>query len=506
MQIEGSYVSEIKQKFSQVENKLDLLALLNSASEIIYGKDSKPFTINQLNYYADPRKSSKRYETYIIKKKSGGERQINSPIKGLKALLKSLNLILQSIAEPHRLAFGFVLNKSIVDNAKIHLNKNYVYNIDLKDFFHSFDRKKVKTVFLQEPFNLKDDKEPLAFLLASLCTHPLLIDDKTKIILPQGSPTSPTLTNIICIRLDRRLNGLAKKMRIKYSRYADDITFSSDRNVFKDTEFQKELKRIIEEDQNLVINPKKTRLQNALHRQEVTGLTVNEKVNVQKRYLKQIRMWIYYWERYGYIRAQHLFANDYLKDKGHILKGNPNLGNVLSGKLDFLKMVKGENNSTYASLENRFNKLKEKTNTVYKIIDLWNKKGINHAMEKFYGVEHVEKEVKKPIPQLRIDRKINEIEVFMKSLISDDPSIIQSRITDFLKNTTIPKEYFSNELLADIQYKNENDEKKLVEVIKPIFDSYEKTFDKGQRAQTAFDLVGIYELLYNEIERLSNIT
>jgi hypothetical protein len=263
-----------------------------------------------------------------------------------------------------------------------------VYNIDLKDFFHSFDRKRVKTVFSQEPFNLKDGKEPIAFLLASLCTHPLLIDDKTKIVLPQGSPTSPTLTNIICIRLDRRLNGLAKKMKIKYSRYADDITFSSDNNVFKDAEFQTELKRIIEEDQNLVMNPKKTRLQNTLHRQEVTGLTVNEKVNVQKRYVKQIRMWIYYWENYGYKRAQQLFSNDYFKDKGHIMNGKPNLVNVLSGKLDFLKMVKGEQDSTYASLKKRCdqlngNKIKEKVNSLDNILNLFKSKGLNFAMNEY---------------------------------------------------------------------------------------------------------------------------
>jgi RNA-directed DNA polymerase len=388
MKTEETHIKEIKLKFSKIENKLDLLVLLNYVNQLIFGEKSISFTINQLNYYADPSKCKKRYQTFVVLKKSGGERQINSPIKGLNALLKSLNIILQSIAEPHRLAFGFVLNKSIVDNAKIHLNKNYVYNIDLKDFFHSFDRKKVKKVFSQEPFNLKDDKEPIAFLLASLCTHPLLIDDKTKIVLPQGSPTSPTLTNIICIRLDRRLNGLAKKMRIKYSRYADDITFSSDSNVFKDAEFQTELKRIIEEDQNLVINPKKTRLQYTLNRQEVTGLTVNEKVNVQKRYVKQIRMWIYYWENYGYKRAQQLFSNDYFKDKGHIMSGKPNLVNVLSGKLDFLKMVKGEQDSTYASLKNRYdllkeNKIEEKVNSLENILNLFKSKGLNFTMNEY---------------------------------------------------------------------------------------------------------------------------
>src|SRR5690606_27764009 len=119
-----------------------------------------------------------------------------------------------------------------------------------------------------------------------------------KTVLPQGSPTSPILTNMLCRKLDRRLTGLAKRYNLTYTRYADDITFSSSHNIYNDEVFDKELKRIIEEDQNLVINPKKTRLQKAGYRQEATGLIVNDKVNVRKRYVKQIRMWLYYWEKY----------------------------------------------------------------------------------------------------------------------------------------------------------------------------------------------------------------
>jgi hypothetical protein len=99
-------------------------------------------------------------------------------------------------------------------------------------------------------------------------------------------------------------------------------------------------------------------------------------------------MWIYYWERYGYLRAQHLFANDYLKDKGHILKGNPNLVNVLGGKLDFLKMVKGQHDSTYASLKNRYehlrgNEIKEKGNSLDNVLNLFKSKGLNFAMNEY---------------------------------------------------------------------------------------------------------------------------
>lgn len=394
MKINEEHITEIKQRFSKIENKEDLLSILNDARKIIYGEDCEPFKINQLTFYVDPTKCSKRYLTFIVKKKSGGERQINSPVKGLKSILRALNFVLQCCYEPHKAANGFVLNKSIVTNAKLHLGKNYVYNIDLKDFFHSFDRNRVKIALMMEPFNLKGDKEPLAFLIASLTTHPLELNGEKKIVLPQGSPTSPTLTNILCVRLDRRLNGLAKKVGASYSRYADDITFSSSKSVFNSESFQKELHRIIEDDQLLLINPKKTRLQKKGYRQEVTGLTVNEKVNVQKRYVKQIRMWIYYWEKYGYLRAQQIFTNDYRKDKGHVMKGKPNLVNVLSGKLDFLKMVKGETDGTNAKLKERFDKLNEidmkkeiDVNSLDNVLSLLMSKGLKIAMHEYRNLK-----------------------------------------------------------------------------------------------------------------------
>jgi RNA-directed DNA polymerase len=389
MKLEQKQISAIKLKFSAIENRDDLLVLINYTKTALYGEKVKPFTLKQLTYFVHPENCKNRYRTFSIKKKSGGERQINSPADGLRSILRVLNVIFQCCSTPHESANGFVLNKSIVTNAKRHLNKHYVYNIDLKDFFHSFDRNRVKMALMREPFSLNGDKEPVAFIIASLCTHPLLIDGTLKVVLPQGSPTSPTLTNLLCLKLDRRLNGLAKKIGADYSRYADDITFSSHRNVFNSETFIKELKRIIEVDQDLRINDKKTRLQKFGFRQEVTGLTVNEKVNVQKRYVKQTRMWIYYWEKYGYTKAQQIFIKNYTKDKGHVKNLNSQLSNVISGKLDFLKMVKGEEDSTYSTLNKRFQKLKEANSAdkikIREVLKLWENDGIESAMDYYYG-------------------------------------------------------------------------------------------------------------------------
>ena len=408
MKIEQRHIDQIRQRFASMQSKEELLALLNEAKNIFYKKECKPFNLKSLTYYANPELCKKRYSQFTVKKKSGGERVINAPVGGLKSILIVLNFILQCMYEPHNAATGFVLDKSIVDNAKIHVGSHHVFNLDLKDFFHSFDRNRVKMGFISEPFLLNGVREPLAFLLASLCTHPFEVNGETKTVLPQGSPTSPTITNILCKKLDRRLTGLAKRFGAKYSRYADDITFSSFQNIYNNPDFKKELERIISEDNLLTINGKqvefgpqlkinsdKTRLQKSVHRQEVTGLIVNEKANVRQRYVKQIRMWLHYWEKYGYAKAEQIFTRDYVADKGHVKKGKPNLDNVLDGKLEFLKMVKGEKDPTYIGLRKRFEKLTEKSNPINEILDIWEKDGIEKAMQKYYGIDNNKNELKK---------------------------------------------------------------------------------------------------------------
>lgn len=384
MKIEQTQIDHIRKQFADLQSKEDLVILLSEAKNMLYGEDCKPVQLKSLTYYANPEICKKRYQTFTIKKKSGADRTINAPVKGLKSILRSLNFVLQCIYEPHEAATGFVRDKSIVDNAKKHVGHHYVLNLDLKDFFHSFDRNRVKMGFIYEPFNLSGDKEPLAFLLASLCTHPFEIDGEVKTVLPQGSPTSPTITNILCRKLDRRLNGLANRFGATFTRYADDITFSSPHNIYNDEAFNKELKRIIEEDQQLTINPKKTRLQKAGYRQEATELIVNDKVNVRRRYVKQIRMWLYYWEKYGHEKAEQIFKRDYIADKGHVKNMNAHLVNVLDGKLEFLKMVKGTEDSTYQRLKGRFDKLVGITNPINEVLDVWEEDGIENAMDVYY--------------------------------------------------------------------------------------------------------------------------
>jgi len=399
MKLEQAHIDQIRTAFEKMQSREDLLHVLNEAKPMVYGDKAIPFQLKQLTWYANPKLGRKRYTEFKVKKKSGAERSIHSPVAGLKSIQKTLSFVLQCVYEPHNAAMGFVRDKSIVDNAKLHVGNMYVYNIDLKDFFPSVDQARVWKCFQLTPFNL-DRNGVLANIIASLCCTEMEVERKTETgewekvkrnVLPQGAPTSPVITNIVCQKLDYLLSGVAKRFGLKYSRYADDITFSSMHNVYQlESNFLKELHRIIAE-QNFHIKESKTRLQKDGYRKEVTGLLVNEKANVQQRYIKQLRMWLYYWERYGYERASGFFLQQYIADKGHVKNGKPDMANVISGKLDYLKMVKSSENLLFTKLSNRyaalinkeqkdnFNRVNHLNSVLIKVFE----NGIDEAM-KFY--------------------------------------------------------------------------------------------------------------------------
>lgn len=283
------------------------------------------FLSQRFIFYKLASNRKRAYRTFKIKKKSGGFRTILAPMKELKQIQTCLNFILSSIYAPQKEVMGFVHGKSVRDNALCHLNKNYVLNLDLQDFFPSISARMVEQSLTRinvEPF--------VARLIAEVCTIPEDKKASNRCYLPQGAPTSPILSNIFCKTLDQRLIGLAKHFHVDYTRYADDMTFSSNHNVYQlDGEFMQELKRIITEN-NLSLNPNKTRLLKRGARQEVTGLTVGEKVNVSRTYIKNLRALI------------HSIAIAPMIDKHKL--------NVVYGKLNYLRMIKGKSDSTYRTL------------------------------------------------------------------------------------------------------------------------------------------------------------
>ena len=346
---------QIVQLAHDMENRNDLLALLNrikqdDAAEM--GVQFIPFTMKQIRFYCNPNHAFHRYRQFKIKKKSGGFRQITAPRnKTYKMLLQYVNIILKALYTPSDYAMGFADGRSVVTNAQKHLRQNYVLNLDLKDFFPSIDQARVWGRLQVSPFNFPKE---VANVIAGLCSMKLQGEDSstgTRYVLPQGAPTSPIITNMICDKLDRRLAGLAKRFGLNYTRYADDITFSSMHNVYQPNgDFWTELHRIIA-DQNFTINDGKTRLQKRGSRQEVTGVTVTEKPNVAQKYVRDIRNILYIWEKYGYNAAFARFFPKYKAEKGHVKKGTPDLVNVIDGKLMYLK---GEDDSVYLRLHSRF--------------------------------------------------------------------------------------------------------------------------------------------------------
>jgi retron-type reverse transcriptase len=353
---------DIQTAIATMQTKQDLLDVLNEIKQheaLELGvKDQLPISLRQLNYYKNPNNTRGRFVSFTIPKKSGADRKITAPkAQSYKWILRCLNHLFVSIYTPSDYAMGFIKERSVVTNASVHVGKNYVFNIDLKDFFPSIEEARICARLQVAPFNFTYE---VASTIAGLVTMKVESSNKDpkgniKYVLPQGSPVSPILTNIICDRLDRRLAGLAKRFRLSYTRYADDITFSSMHNVYQEGgEFRTELKRIIE-DQSFEINDDKTRLQKKGVRQEVTGITVNDKNNVSKKYVRELRNILYIWKKYGYLVAYNKFMQHYTPKIKKLWKTKrPNMANVLHGKLMYLRMVKGPEDSTYQSLFNTY--------------------------------------------------------------------------------------------------------------------------------------------------------
>lgn len=184
------------------------------------------------------------------------------------------------------LSHAFEKNKSIITNAQVHRNKKYLLNIDLKDYFDSFNFGRVRGFFV------KDKDFQVTSEIATVIAQIACYQGK----LPQGAPSSPIITNLITRILDYRIVKIAKKYRFTYTRYADDMTFSTNRELNSNKlRATKELENFLAELERLIIssgfeiNPKKTRLSNNMQRQEVTGLVVNKKINVKREYIKNTR-------------------------------------------------------------------------------------------------------------------------------------------------------------------------------------------------------------------------
>jgi RNA-directed DNA polymerase len=326
---------ELRQKFLALQTPDDLASLLN-------------LNYPRLAHHIYRVPSNKKYKTFSLPKKMGGERTISTPVSALKIIQWKLNQILTAVYEVKPSVHGFVPGKNIVTNAKAHAGKRFVLNLDLADFFGSVNFGRVRGLFMATPYNLP---AKVATVLAQICCH----EDK----LPQGAPTSPIITNMLCAKMDSQLQRLAKDCRATYTRYADDITFSTTLKEFPEalayaieTEDGDKLLLgdcllVIITDNGFNINEKKVRLQVRSNHQEVTGLTANEFPNVKRTYVRQIRAMLHAWAKFGLEAAEKEYREKYNTKARLAVKGEVSFKQVLKGKIEFLGMVKGKSNSTY---------------------------------------------------------------------------------------------------------------------------------------------------------------
>lgn len=309
----------------------DLCSSINEIGPYVSGLAiSNPMSVIRLHYYTFVGVRRDSYRQFHIPKKSGGVHTITAPDGELKDVMLTLAFILSELYIPTPEAMAFISGRSIVENASQHIGQNYVLNLDLSDFFTSI------TANMVEHNLVKLGIAPLvARDIASICTYPMVNNHHVVNVVPQGAPTSPVISNICAMTLDNRLSGLARRFHLTYTRYADDITFSSNHNVYqKDGAFMEELSRIIAEC-HFTINPKKTHLQKRGSRQEVTGLTVGQKTNVSRKYIKNLRVLIHR------IKCQEAPTMHDI--------------HVVRGKLNFLRMVKGSDDPTYIVYTKKLN-------------------------------------------------------------------------------------------------------------------------------------------------------
>lgn len=309
-------------------------------------------SLRNLSYLLYVLPKERQYKSFAIPKKDGGLRTIYSPASRIKFYQRNLADILVDLYPNKKCVQGYLKERGIRSNALVHSHKRIVINLDLKDFFSSIHFGRVRGMFLSKPFGFNEE---VATTLAQICCF--------NGILPQGAPSSPIVTNFICRRLDNQLQSFAIDNKMTYSRYADDITFSTNLSQIPSKigrigqegylVISKELRNIIESN-DFKINESKTRYSMHNNRQEVTGLIVNEKINVDRRFIRRIRAMLHAWQRYGLHKAALEYFEKY---SSKLIPDYPDLAFIktICGRIGFVGQIKGRDNSVYTSL---FQKLK----------------------------------------------------------------------------------------------------------------------------------------------------
>lgn len=285
------------------------------------------------------------YSQFDIAKRSGKVRTITAPNRRLKIIQSKLTPVLDQLYRPRQPVHGFVPDRSVKTNAEAHGRRRFIVNLDLQNFFPTITEKRV--VGLLRALGVDKD---VSEIVARLCCHMCQ--------LPQGAPTSPVLSNMICYRLDTDLQSVAKSARAIYTRYADDITFSSyqpptqlfiaaipSAGRFSPEVLAPQLRGAITSN-GFVVNPDKAHYADRNSRRIVTGVKINAGLNVDRRYIRRVRAMLHSIERLGLTDAQARYAAN---------GGKGTLAAHLRGKIAYVAHLKGQADPVVRSLAQRYN-------------------------------------------------------------------------------------------------------------------------------------------------------
>lgn len=310
----------------------------------------------KLTYFAYAVSDDKKYVKFSIPKRSGGERIIHAPIKPLKQIQRKIADMLREkyLRDMPFSNHGYGNSKDIITNASAHFGKRYIFKCDIADFYTSIEGGRIFRVLTSKAFGMSDE---VAHIITKLCTYCGF--------LPQGAPSSPIISNIIARRLDIKLMRYAKHTGGIYTRYADDITFSyptigqARRCIDSDNRITRELDDILLEE-GFNLNARKSRLMTRRGRQLVTGIIINEKLNVKRSYIKELRDLLYILNKYGLFAAQSAFNRKHLGTSKNVIK-------TIEGRLLHIRRIRGDDDVLYLKLATEYTKYKSEYISTEKI-------------------------------------------------------------------------------------------------------------------------------------------
>ena len=275
------------------------------------------------------------YYTFSVRKRSGGLRKIEAPEEPLKQLQRQFNGYLQCVyyTIQTKAAQGYIISvkgekskKNILQNATRHLGCKYMLNVDFQDFFHQFSTACVMKMMQTEPFQFNKKS---AHVLARLFTY--------KGRLPMGSPASPALTNIATIRFDNKVDQWATKNKIKFTRFVDDLCFSSQSKSFTPDHLI-EIEAICQQHQ-LKLNPKKTKYFGEKETKKVTGLILRDTVDVPDAFYQEFHK--------DLKRIKRLAEVNLIMSKPKHNEALREFKQEVDGQINFIGMIEGYNSPIF---------------------------------------------------------------------------------------------------------------------------------------------------------------